>query len=115
MKKSKAKKSSSDELTYKIIKDYGELENGKRLLKISWNDGPERFEIRKVWEKDGELKVGKGIEITKNDAKKILEYFEFDPKPVDFEDVFKSSMGIMEKRDAGMTTKDGYVVLKRKI
>ena len=112
MKKAKSK---TDDLTFKIIKDYGELENNKHLLRISWNDGPERLEIRKVFvTQKGETKVGKGIEISRADAEQILRYLDTDPKPVNFDDVFESARGIMEKRDAGLTTDNGYIVLKRK-
>ena len=35
-------------------------------------------------------------------------------KPVDFSEIFGQAEGIVEKREAGFTTKDGFILLKRR-
>lgn len=87
----------------------------KVLVMVSWNDGPTRTELRKCWKTDsGELRLGAGIPLDDDEIDELVELFKQRPKPVNFSEVFKSSTGIMEKRQAGFKTEDGFVVLRKR-
>lgn len=48
--------------------------NKKELRLISWNDKPEKYDIRDWWtDKDGNEKMGKGITFTKEELLKLVE------------------------------------------
>ena len=110
--KSKSKKS---EVTYNIEEIYCFLDNRKKVfLRIAWNGKEAKNELRTCWEdKDGELHIGKGVEITEEDLDAIMEKFPRKKKAVDFAEVFESSRGIMEKREAGYSTENGFIKLRR--
>lgn len=61
------------EVTYEIKAEIGELSNGKKLRVISWNNREARLDLRTWVEKDGEVKAGKGITLTNDEAKKLVE------------------------------------------
>lgn len=129
------KKDSSD-FTYDIKKEYGYLNEKKNKLvaKVSWNDKDPKIDIRSCYEKDGEIKLGKGISLSydelgalKDILNNISESDEDDdqgdgptdsspPKrqAVNFDEIFGQATGIVEKREAGYTTKDGFIVLKKR-
>lgn len=75
------------EIKMDIIKDYGVIseKNGYelRLRKISWNDRDAKFDIR-PWKED---KCGKGITLTDDELKGLLDKLkELDKKGI-FKDV----------------------------
>jgi len=113
-----AKKDKKSEVTFKIHKVYGFLsaKEDKVFVRVSWNDGEPRDEVRKCWkDKDsGELKLGKGIDLSEEEIDMLKGFCKNKPKPVDFQAVFDSSVGIMEKRAAGFQTEDGFTVLRRR-
>lgn len=129
------KKDSSD-FTYDIKKEYGYLNEKKNKLvaKVSWNDKDPKIDIRSCYEKDGEIKLGKGISLSYDELgvlKDILDNISesdedddqednpTDSSPpkrqaVNFDEIFGQATGIVEKREAGYTTKDGFIVLKKR-
>lgn len=113
-----AKKDKKREVTCKIHKVYGFLSDkeDKVFACVSWNNGEPRDEVRKCWkDKDsGELKLGKGIDLSEEEIDALKSFIKDKPKPVDFSAVFESSVGIMEKRAAGFQTEDGFAVLRRR-
>lgn len=114
-----AKKTKKTEISYEILQIYMFLnkEHSKVFARVSWNDNPPKDEVRSCWEKDGELKLGKGIALSPEEITAMYEYLnsrEPEREPVDFSEIFRSSEGIMEKRKAGVQTKDGFIVLGRK-
>lgn len=119
-----AKKVKKTEVSYEILQVYMFLnkEHSKVFARVSWNDNPPKDEVRSCWEKDGELKLGKGIALSQEEITALykylndngLDYEKPDREPVDFSEIFRSSEGIMEKRRDGAQTKDGFTVLGRK-
>lgn len=126
-------KKNDEKATSKILKKYGYLNDKKSkvVAKVSWNDGTPKINIRSCFMKDGELILGKGVTLDRNEAiqlqttlKKALTDTEDDeesedkvnhkPKPVDFNEIFSQASSIVEKRDAGFTTEDGFIKLKFK-
>lgn len=130
------KKKDSNDFSYEIHKEYGFLsdKHNKIVAKISWNDKDPKYDIRACYEKDGEIKLGKGISLSREEVTSlrdilddILEDDDEDDdspspastsppkkKPVDFNEIFGQAEGIVEKREAGFTTKDGFILLKRR-
>lgn len=100
-------KDKDKELTWDIKKDLGELTDKKHLLLIKWNDGPYRYEIRKMFKKKtGEVSIGKGIGITMEDIeilkKLVAKMTEETGKAsgIDYSEVFKESDRILQEREA---------------
>lgn len=110
-------KNKNGEVTCRIEKVYGFLnkKENKVLVMVSWNDGPTRVELRKCWKTDDdELRLGAGIPLDDDEIDELVELFKSRPKPVNFDEVFRSSAGIMEKRAAGFKTEDGFIVLRKR-
>lgn len=63
------------EFTYEIKKRIGKLgeDSKKQLNIISWNGKEAKIDIRDFFEKDGEERCGKGISLTNDEAKKLVE------------------------------------------
>lgn len=138
----KSSKKDSSDFSYEIKEEYGYLNDkqNKIVAKVSWNDKPTKYDIRSCYEKDDEIKLGKGISLTYDEVEtlhNILEEVliadkdsqsedddeeehsvgvpETPKRPVvDFAEIFGEATGIMEKREAGFTTKDGFILLKRR-
>ena len=131
------KKKDSSDFSYDIKKEYGYLNEKKNKLvaKVSWNDKDPKIDIRTCYEKDGEIKLGKGISLSYDEINALREILsdidesdeddeEEDDKPsshsppkrkvVNFEEIFGQVTGIVEKREAGYTTQDGFIVLKKR-
>ena len=132
------KKKDSNDFSYDIKKEYGYLNEKKNKLvaKVSWNDKDPKIDIRTCYEKDGEIKLGKGISLSYDEISALREILsdidetdedddeEEDDKPsshsppkrkaVNFEEIFGQVTGIVEKREAGFTTQDGFIVLKKR-
>lgn len=110
-------KNNQTKVECKIHKIYGYLSDKKDkvFVKVSWNGGEPRDEIRKCWhDKNGDVHLGKGIDITDDELDTLKELMKNKPRPVDFKSVFDSSIGIMDKRAAGFSTEDGFTVLRKK-
>ena len=65
------------ELTYEVTQELGNLnENGTvRLNVASWNGRPAKIDIRNFWKdkETGEMKPGKGISLTNDEAKVLVD------------------------------------------
>lgn len=59
---------------YTILKDVAEIgQQGKALKVIQWGERAAKLDLR-MWRKDGEeLKPGKGLTLTKEEAKELAE------------------------------------------
>ena len=82
-----------------------------------------KIDIRSCFTKDGDIKLGKGISLSYDEVtklKSILEKLSDDDdqsskkKAVNFEEIFGQATGIVERREQGFTTKDGFIQLKPK-
>ena len=64
------------EFKYEVKKIIGKLgENSKVELRVvSWNDRESKLDVRSWWKtEDGEERCGKGISLTNDEAKKLVE------------------------------------------
>ena len=108
-------------LKYKINKVHWISSDEKRAyVNVTWGDNEHRDELRRVWkDTNGEMKLGKGIFVEADDLEAIVENLKRigrngGKKPVNFEKVFDDSSGIIEKREQGYTTDDGFIRLMRR-
>lgn len=115
MKKSKIKK---DTISVDITKVHGFINDSqnKVVADVSWNDQPKTLDIRRCWTNDdGEITLGKGISLTEFEVENLRDILNDvlskKKKPVKFSAVFEEAPGIIEKRDAGFTTEDGFIKL----
>ncbi|MDR3341799.1 MAG: hypothetical protein LBT14_03235 [Treponema sp.] len=65
------------DITYRIVKNYGILSEGKGGWKkeinlVSWNNRAPKFDVRE-WD-PGHEKMGKGITLTREEAVKLRDY-----------------------------------------
>ena len=111
-----AKKPDKEPVSYVIEKIYGYVGDDKIFVRVNWNDHGAKDELRKFWrdKETDEIKLGKGLAITEKEVDQLKDYYKQIPKPVDFEDIFTASEGLAERRLSGITTQDGYIVLKKK-
>jgi len=65
----------TNDFSYTVNKKLGKLsENGKTELRVvSWNGKEAKLDIRQWYEKDGEERCGKGISLTNDEAKKLID------------------------------------------
>ena len=133
----KSKTSNNKDLEYKIIKIHGYVNDSKSkiLATVKWGDNDPTLDIRRCRElDDGTLQLLKGISIQKHEFHNLDQLIQdikitYDSQDdifsededihagrheVNFDKVFDSAGGIMEKREAGYTTKDGFIKLVRK-
>jgi hypothetical protein len=74
----------TNDFSYEVTKKLGTLgEDSKIELRIvAWNGKPAKLDLRTWFEKDGEEKCGKGIALTNDEAKELVNllnaYFEED-------------------------------------
>ena len=120
----KSNKKGSFDISYEIEKEYGYLNDkqSKIVAKVAWNGKEAKIDIRSCFTKDGGIKLGKGISLSDDEVaklKSILEKLSDDDqsskkKAVNFEEIFGQATGIVERREQGFTTKDGFIQLKPK-
>lgn len=118
----KSNKKGSFDISYEIEKEYGYLNDkqSKIVAKVAWNGKEAKIDIRSCFTKDGGIKLGKGISLSYDEVtrlKSILEKLSDDDqsskkKAVNFEEIFGQATGIVERREQGFTTKDGFIQLK---
>ena len=118
----KSNKKGSFDISYEIEKEYGYLNDkqSKIVAKVAWNGKEAKIDIRSCFTKDGDIKLGKGISLSYDEVtklKSILEKLSDDDqsskkKAVNFEEIFGQATGIVERREQGFTTKDGFIQLK---
>lgn len=61
------------EISYEVIKEIGEIGGGKKVRIMKWNDNEPKLDIRQYTEKDGEERCGKGICLTNEEAKNLVD------------------------------------------
>ena len=61
------------DVTFEVKAEIGELSDGKKVRIVSWNGADGKVDIRNWVEKDGDVKAGKGICLTNDEAKKLVE------------------------------------------
>lgn len=112
----KDKETKKSELACEIMEEYGTLGEDKVYASISWNNRAPKDEVRKVWfDKEGNRQLGKGIDLSKEEIEELHALMKKTHKePVDFDEIFKSTRGITEKRQAGFRTEDGFIRLHRR-
>jgi len=66
---------AKSEVKYEVKKNIGKLgeESDKELRIVSWNDREAKLDIRSWYMKDGEERCGKGIGLTVDEAKALVE------------------------------------------
>ena len=109
-----AKKKDSDSLSVEIKEQYGFLNDkqNKVFAKVVWGDNSAKFDIRKCYEKDGELRLGSGISLSEDELNMLVKLNEArkrkeKEKEVDFDDIFRSAAAIEENRAKGFQTENG--------
>lgn len=125
------KKTKSDKLDMKIEATFGFLgpKKSKIVAAISWDGAPEKLNIRSCFRrKDSpELIVGKGVSLeedelrdlrdllnTMDDSGHLPEIDSSGRKEVNFSDIFGKAENIVEKRESGYVTEDGFIKLQPK-
>lgn len=65
----------TNDFSYEVTKKLGKLgEESKTELRIvAWNGREAKLDIRQWYEKDGEERCGKGISLTNDEAKVLVE------------------------------------------
>lgn len=119
-----AKKDKTFSYEIESIHAYLNEEQNKVLATVSWNGRDPKLELRICWkDDDGELKLGKGLSLSKDEAailvdvlsdKKLPSITKEGKKSVNFDNIFASSADIVEKREQGYTTEDGFMKLRKR-
>lgn len=114
----------------KLLKTYGKLSDNKLVGSVQWFKLEPKFvDIRKFYvdKESGDTVLTGGISLDRSEAKKLHTILgklldgedmedtddeEDDRESVDFQEIFDSSSGIIEKRKSGMTTVNGFIQIK---
>lgn len=66
---------SKSEIKYEVKRNIGKLgeESDKELRIVSWNDREAKLDIRSWYLKDGQERCGKGVGLTVDEAKALVE------------------------------------------
>lgn len=114
------------EFTYEVNKIHAFLneKHDKVLATVSWNGRDPKLELRTCWTDDeGELKLGKGLSLNKDEVDVLVEVLSSKKLPVitkdgkkavDFDNIFAASTDIVDKREQGYTTENGFMKLRKK-
>lgn len=64
----------TNEVSYEVMNEIGELGNGKKVRVVSWNGRESKIDIRQ-WTTDdnGNERCGKGICLTNDEAKNLID------------------------------------------
>ena len=117
-------------ITCNITAIHGYL-NGDRTkiaATLAWNSGTPKFNIRDCFFDDkDELQIRKGIALDQSEVEKLTDILMEQQRAgklpkvaisgaavVDFNKIFSEAEGIVEAREEGHTTKDGFIVLRRR-
>lgn len=121
-------KKEKNELKCEIHQIHGFLSDKKNkvVATVSWGDEPPKLNIRTCWDKDG-LHLGKGITLDPNEVDALTEILvsarntgelqkisKDGRKAVNFSKIFGEATNIVDKREAGFTTQDGFITLKKR-
>lgn len=63
----------TNDFSYEVKNTVGQLSDKTWLKVVSWNGKEAKLDIRQWYEKDGEERCGKGISITNDEAKKLVD------------------------------------------
>lgn len=64
----------TNDFSYEVKKNIGELSDKIKLRIVSWNGNDGKVDLRQWWtDKDGNEKCGKGISLTNDEAKKLVD------------------------------------------
>ena len=79
----------TNEISYEVIKELGQVGEKKQLRIVAWNGNPAKLDIREWYtDKDGNEKCSKGISLTNEEAldlvKLLNEYLNEDDDDEDF-------------------------------
>lgn len=112
----------------KLLKTYSKLSNNKLVGSVQWFKLEPKFvDIRKFYvdKESGDTVLTGGISLDRTEAEKLHTILgklldgeemededEDDRESVDFQEIFDSSSGIIEKRKSGMTTVNGFIQIK---
>lgn len=118
------------DLKVDVIAIHGFLNEAKTkaLATISYNDADPKLNIRSCWQDKttGELRMGSGISLSDDEADALAEFLsdrkhgqlgkvdKSGRKAVNFGNIFSTASDIVEKRDAGYTTEDGFIRLTKR-
>ena len=114
-KKEKGKRTS--DITCEIKEPIGYLneDRNKIFARVSWNDKAPKFDIRKCYNHEGELRLMAGVSLTESEMEELVRlYQEYKSRQVDFDKIFASASGIVQKRQDGHVTKDGFIKLTKR-
>lgn len=114
-----AKKKDQEQVSCKVHETYGYLNDkqNKVFARVSWGDNGPKYDIRKCYEKDGELKLGSGISLSEEELQTLMDVAESvkeKMREVDFDEIFASAPSIQENREKGFRTEDGFIRLRKK-
>ncbi len=76
----------TSEVTYEVIKENGEIGGNKKVRIMSWNGNEAKLDIRPYIEKDGEERCGKGICLTNEEGRNLVDVLTKYFKEVDDEE-----------------------------
>lgn len=127
MKNKNKKEKDSLKVSIKAVHGYLNPEKSLVLATVSWNDGPEKLNIRNCYVDDeGELQLRKGVALSEDEVDALTDLLKErrkhglpkiakdGKKAVDFAGIFESATDIVEHRDAGFTTEDGFICLRKR-
>lgn len=63
----------TNDFTYEVKAEIGELSDKKKVRVVAWGEREAKIDIREWYEKDGETKAGKGVSLTNEEARKLVE------------------------------------------
>lgn len=63
----------TNDFSYEVKAEIGELSDKKKVRVVAWGEREAKIDIREWYEKDGEVKAGKGVSLTNDEAKKLVE------------------------------------------
>lgn len=63
----------TNDFSYEVKNTIGQLSEKVWLKVVSWNGNESKLDIRQWWNKDGEERCGKGISLTNEEAKKLVD------------------------------------------
>ena len=112
------KKDKHMEISCNIVEKFGYLNESetKIFAKVSWSEKEPKYDIRKCYTPaNGELKLAAGISLTESEMDMLVSLYQASrSKEVKLDEVFASATSIMEKRENGYRTEDGFIRLHPK-
>ena len=111
------KKYEKSSLSCEVEETYGYLNDKKNKIfaKVSWDGKAAKFDIRKCYEKDGELMLGAGISLSEDELDQLVELAQSTKRTgVNFQEIFESASSIQDNRRKGFHTENGFIKLQRK-